>query len=122
MPIIQTISPEKAEGKVAEMYSVLKESIGFVPNALQMFSASTPILEMQFHKMGYFMKHPTISPSLLAMIRMLVSVEHDCPYCIDLNASILMQQGFTPEAVESTKKNRKRRPLKKKTKQCSYLF
>ena len=104
MSLIQTVSPESATGDIAALYAGIKERMGFVPNAIQLRSASPALLKLQMEGMGYFMQHPTLSMPLLACIRMLVSQKTDCTYCIDLNGSMLVNaMGWTMEQVAATR-------------------
>lgn len=106
MSLIQTVSPATATGEVAAVYAALKERMGFVPNGLQLRSASPMLIKLQMEGLGYFMQHPTLSMALLACIRMLVSQKTDCVYCVDLNGGMLINMmGWTPDQVAATRAN-----------------
>ena len=47
MAFIKTVSPEKAEGKIAELYAPVLEMIGSVPKSLEMWSASPTRIYMK---------------------------------------------------------------------------
>ncbi len=47
MPLIDTVTPEKANGQVAAVYGDIAKVFGRVPNAMQMFSASPAVLGQQ---------------------------------------------------------------------------
>ncbi len=115
MPLIETVTPEKASGKVAAVYSDINKVFGRVPNAMQMYSASPALLGQQWESMGYYLKHPALSFPLLAAIRMLVSQENNCHYCIGMNGALLIHMGkWTPEQVTATKQDAKAAPLPEK--------
>jgi uncharacterized peroxidase-related enzyme len=117
MSIISTVAPEQASGKVAEIYGQIKQVMGRVPNAFQMYSASPALMEQQWQQIAYFMQHPSLSPQLLATIRMLVSQHNDCQYCVGFNESILIHvAGLSPEQVAATKHNAGDAPLPEKDK------
>ncbi len=104
MSLIQTVSPESATGDIAALYAGIQERMGFVPNGIQLRSASPVLLKLQMEGMGYFMQHPTLSMPLLACIRMLVSMKTDCLYCIDLNAGMLVNMmGWSMDQVAATR-------------------
>lgn len=106
MSIIATVCPQDAAGEVAEVYDQMKQAVGRVPNALQLYSASPALLAMQWQYLGYYFQHPTLSFPLLASIRMLVSQENDCNYCIGMNESMLIKRaGFTPEQTTAAKRS-----------------
>jgi uncharacterized peroxidase-related enzyme len=115
MSIVTTVAPEQASGKVAELYGKIRQVMGRVPNAFQMYSASPALMEQQWHQVEYFMQHPSLSPTLLAMIRMLVSQHNDCQYCVGFNESLLINRvGLSPEQVAATKLNPADAPLPEK--------
>ena len=117
MPIINTISPDHASGKVAEVYQQVAKAMGRVPNAVVMYSSSPTLLEQQWQMMGYYMNHPNLSFPLLTMMRMLVSQENDCAYCVGMNAGLLINFcGLTEEQVAQTKQNPQNAPLSEKEK------
>ena len=117
MPIVHTVSPDKANGKVAAVYREIERSFGRVPNAIQMYSASPEILEQQWQSIQYYLQHPRLSAPLLAMVRMLVSQENQCEYCVGFNAAMLINVcGLTPEQVAATKRDPSKAPLEEKDK------
>lgn len=117
MPLIETVTPEKASGQVAAVYSDISKVFGRVPNAMQMFSASPALLDQQWGHMGYYLKHPALSFPLLAAVRMLVSKENHCHYCIGMNGSLLINMAkWTPEQVAATKHDAMAAPLPEKEK------
>ncbi|BAN34374.1 hypothetical protein SCD_n00526 [Sulfuricella denitrificans skB26] len=117
MSIISTVAPEHTEGKVAELYGQIQQMMGRVPNAFQMYSSSPALLEQQIQHISYFMQHPTLSFPLLAMVRMLVSQNNDCQYCIGLNEGMLIQRvGLTVEQVAAIRRDPANAPLPDKDK------
>jgi uncharacterized peroxidase-related enzyme len=104
MSLIETVPVESATGDVAAIYQQMQSALGMVPNAFRIRSASPQQLKMMFESVGYYMQHPRLSPALLACVRMLVSVDTNCVYCIDFNAGMLINRlGWTPEQVAATK-------------------
>lgn len=117
MSIVQTVAPEQASGKVAQVYARIQEALGRVPNAIRLFSSSPDLLEQLSQQNVYYMQHPRLSFPLLAMIRMLVSEQNDCAYCIGLNESLLINRaGFTPEQIAAIKRDPANAPLTEKEK------
>lgn len=117
MAIIKTVKPEEATGKLAEIYKRFEETMGMVPNAFRIRSASPDQVEHQARVLSYYWHHETLSHNLLAFIRMLVSVAHHCDYCINLNTGILIQNGIKPGDVEAAKKDQEKIPLAEKEKE-----
>lgn len=117
MPLIDSVVPEKASGQVAEIYGDIAKIFGRVPNAMQMYSSSPALLAQQWQGMGYYFSHPHLSRPLLAAIRLLVSQENDCDYCIGFNAGMLINMaGWTAEQVAATKRDVQAAPLNEKEK------
>ena len=117
MQLIDSIVPEKASGQVAEIYSDIAKVFGRVPNAMQIYSASPALLAQQWQATGYYFTHPKLSRPLLATIRLLVSEENKCAYCIGFNAGMLVNMaGWTPEQVTATKRDAGAAPLPEKEK------
>ena len=117
MSIISTVAPEQATGQVAEIYAQMQQAMGRVPNAMQLYSASPDMLAMQWQYLGYNFQHPTLNLALLATLRMLVSQDHDCTYCIGFNEALLIgRAGFTADQTAATKRNPAEAPLPEKDK------
>ncbi len=112
MATLSTVSPDDATGEVAAVYEQIKGAWGGVPNAISLFSANPFLLRHQWEYYGSIMQHPTLSPALTACIRMLVSQDGQCAYCIDLNAGMLMNgMGWTADQVADTRANYMNSPL-----------
>lgn len=114
MAIIKTIEPNEATGKVAAIYDHFISKFGMVPNAFKVTSSSEFLLSQQATFLGYYMEHPTISPKLQAFIRMLVSVKHECEYCVNMNMGILLQSGVSMEDIQATKAAPEQAPMEGK--------
>ncbi len=112
MTLLATETPETASGAVAATYQEILKLFGRVPNALQIYSASPELLAQQWEAIRYFRAHPTLPAALLASIRMLVSKNNDCDYCVGFNEALLVNMcGQTPEQVAATKADPKATPL-----------
>jgi len=117
MPIISTVTPTEATGKVADVYSQIEQTFGRIPNAMQIFSSSPELLERKWGELGYYMQHPKLSMPLLATMRMLISQHNQCDYCIGFNAGLLINMfGQTPEQVMATQQDPNQAPLEEKEK------
>ena len=114
MPIIKTVKPEEATGKVADIYQNFINMMGFVPNAFLLRSSSPELLQGQANSLGYYWNHESLSSKLQAFIRLTTSVTHKCEYCINMNAGLLMRAGVTPEEIEATKADPSKAPLDEK--------
>jgi len=116
MALVQTIAPEKAEGKLAELYAEVEQMFGMVPNNVRMLGVSPPLLENQLQLIEHYMGHPTLSTPFLAMVRMLVSKACHSPYCQSLNSGLLLKAGFTKEQIAAMQADPAQVPLDEKQK------
>ncbi len=117
MSILQTVKPESASGEVAAIYAQIQQAWGQVPTAIQLYSANPFLLRQQWEYYGSIMQHPTLSMPLTTCIRMLVSMENQCDYCIDMNGGMLIQMaGWTPEQVAATRADYRESPLEPREK------
>ena len=114
MTLIKLVEQEEATGKVAEVYESMVNTMGFVPNAFKIFSPSAHLLETQVNNLKYFMRHKTLGGKLLALIRLLVSEEEVCEYCVGMNSGILLQYGILPDQLAEIKKDPAKAPLEEK--------
>jgi len=116
MSLLELTPPEKADGKLAELYAESEQFFGSVPNNVRMLGVSPAVLENQFDFAKYFFAHKTLSVPFLAMVRMLVSTASGSPYCQGLNSGMLRQQGITTEQIEKAKADPQKAPINDKEK------
>jgi alkylhydroperoxidase family enzyme len=116
MALIQITPPEKAEGKLAELYKEVETMFGIVPSGVQLLGVSPGILDNQIAIMGHFHGHSTLSTPLLAMIRMMISNACKSKYCVGLNNRILQGAGFSQDQVDAALADPKNAPLNEKDK------
>lgn len=117
MTTIQTVSPDNATGEVAAVYEQIKNSLGHVPNAIRLFSSNPFLLKNQWEYYGSIIQHPNLSLALTACIRLLVSQQGHCAYCIDMNAGMLMNMmGWSAEQVQATRASYLDSPLPEREK------
>jgi alkylhydroperoxidase family enzyme len=88
--------------------------MGFIPNAFKIFSPSEHVLEAQFRNLGYFMRHKSLGGKMLAFIRLLVSEQENCAYCVGVNTGILFQYGVLPESIVEIRLDPSKAPLDEK--------
>jgi len=104
MSLLNTVSPENAQGTVADVYNEIYSTWKMVPNPIQLFSVSPEILKNQWEKFKYFDTQEIPSAKLNTMIRFLVSEEAKCDYCIGFNAGMLVNMfEMSMEQVEQLK-------------------
>lgn len=116
MALLQTTPPEKAEGKLAELYAELEQMFGRIPNSARMLGVSPALLDNQLQMIDYYRTHSSLSMPFLATIRMLVAKACHSPYCQSFNTGFLLQGGFTKEQVETMQADPSQAPFDEKQK------
>jgi alkylhydroperoxidase family enzyme len=111
MALIQTVEPDKAEGKVKEIYDFMQKNAGLIPAPLQLASASPWMLDMVWNSIQYFSKHSNLGFGLLSSIRYLVAQQYDYAFCTGFNKNILKMQGLSDEDIEKMEKDPLQAPL-----------
>jgi hypothetical protein len=100
MALINTVSPENAQGVIKEGYDLFLGNAGAIPKPLEMISVSPKLFELQLRRIQYLSRHPKLSFSLLAHIRYLVARSLNYQFCTDFNKHILKKQGVTDDDCE----------------------
>jgi alkylhydroperoxidase family enzyme len=116
MALIQTTPPEKAQGKLAELYAEVEQMFGMVPNNVRLLGVSPALLDNQLQLIGHYMEHASLTTPFLAMVRMLVSKACQSPYCQNLNSGLLLKAGFTKEQIAVMQADPTQAPLDDKQK------
>jgi AhpD family alkylhydroperoxidase len=112
MPLIETVVPSAAQGPVAVIFGEVEQAMGRVPGGMQLYAASPALLAQQWQVLGYYARHPRLSFAFSAAVRMLVSQDNDCDYCIGFNAALLIDRcGWSAEQVAASKRDVDAAPL-----------
>jgi alkylhydroperoxidase family enzyme len=114
MALIQTVEPDKAEGKVKEIYDFMQKNVGVIPAPLQLASASPKMLEAAWQSIQYYSRHPTLGFGLLSSIRYLVAQQYDYAFCTGFNKNLLKMQGLSDEDIEKMENDPLQTPLEDK--------
>ncbi|QGY40841.1 hypothetical protein GM415_12125 [Pseudodesulfovibrio cashew] len=99
MFLIDYVDPEKAEGVVGDAYSFFPAKLG-VPAAVQLYSASPKLLDVQIGTIKYLAGQEELSFHLLAAIRLLAARHYCHDYCVSFNSGILAQAGLSKEEID----------------------
>ena len=111
LPLISPVVPAGEEDRVTEVLEAVEQHIGFVPDGLRLYSFSPPLLETFVGNISYFNGGTELAPTLMAMIRYLVSWQGECEYCIDLNEGFLVNMGLELDAIRAARSNPEAAPL-----------
>ncbi len=115
-PLITPQVPAGEEGRVDAVFSAVKQYIGFIPDGLRLYSFSPALLETYVANISYFNSGERLAPSLMAMIRYLVSWEAKCNFCIDMNEGFLTNMGLELDSIRAARNNAELAPIPAKEK------
>jgi len=114
MSLLKTISPENAEGEVAEAYSFFVKSGLPVPKPMELISVSPGLLKIQSQLLGYYMNHQSLGFALLSLIRYLVAKKYDYVFCTSFNENFLKMQGMDEEQIKAVEADPGKAPIEDK--------
>jgi len=121
MALLNIVEQENATPKVAEIYEKMNERMGFIPGSYKMFGNSEHVLNQQIGNIMYFSTNTRFSGKLLAFIRLLVSEQEHCEYCVGVNTGILFQYGILPEQINEVVKDHSKVPLDENEKELLFF-
>lgn len=110
-PLVQPRPPAGEETRVQTVLDAVESHLGFVPDALRLYSISPPLLESFVGGVSYFRGGTALSPVLTTMIRYLTSSAEKCRFCIDLNEGFLTQMGLDLERVRASRQDLEAAPV-----------
>ncbi len=113
-PLLHPCPPAGEESRVDAVLKAIEQKLGFVPDGLKLYSFSPPLLENFVGNVGYFNSGERLSPSLMAMIRYLVSWNSKCQFCIDMNEGFLTNMGIDLDQVRAARINPEAAPVQEK--------
>ncbi len=117
MSLLKLTEPDEVEGDLAEIYAGLESSIGFVPNGYKLLGVSIDVLNRQLSYADWVAKHPTLTPKFTAILRVLISENVQCEYCVDVNSAMLQNQhGVSAEQIDAFKADIETVPLEPREK------
>ena len=111
MALIETVSPEKAEGQAKKIYDTMLNTAGVIPTPLQLASASPWMLDMMWRSIQYYTQHPNLGFGLLSSIRYLVAQHYDYAFCTNFNKNFLKMQGMSENDIEKIAEDPLQAPL-----------
>ncbi|MCP4744815.1 MAG: hypothetical protein GY874_01545 [Desulfobacteraceae bacterium] len=110
MFLLNHMPPEKATGKIKEIYSIFPEGVE-PPHPLQLMSSSPGFMACQFEFIKYYSSHPKLSHPLLASIRYMAADDCDYAHCVEFNQRLLKTVGATEKDLEAIKNDPDNSPL-----------
>jgi uncharacterized peroxidase-related enzyme len=98
MPWIPTVDEEDADGVVAEIYERARETFGFVPDAVKVFSIRSDVAAAQERlRRALLGDASSLGARRADLIGAAVSGMNHCEYCGTAHAGLLARRGDLPE-------------------------
>lgn len=116
MSLLKVVAPDQAEGEIAAIYEGTKAAIGMIPNSMIMQSVNPLALRNMAQNIGYVVNHPSLSSVLFTLIRLGVSTDHSCSYCVTTNKGILLSEGMEMDQINAIIADPTQAPLGEKEK------
>jgi alkylhydroperoxidase family enzyme len=111
MAIIETHTPETADGEVKEILDTVMGLMNTIPGPMELASASPWMIKNVWASVQYFSEHPNLGFGLLSAIRYLVARETDFAFCTGFNKNFLQMQGMSDEDIDMMAKDPSKAPL-----------
>jgi uncharacterized peroxidase-related enzyme len=94
MPRLNVVAPERANGKVAELYGGLKKAVGAVPNIYQGVANSPAALDILLG-MGAKLKEGGLSGAETEAVKLVVAQAYGCHYCLAAHTMVGKKAGLS---------------------------
>ena len=98
MQRLPSVTPAQAQGRTRELFDVLEQNFGMVPNAAQVMANSPAVLE-SFLAFATAMSGVRIGEKLLTQVRLNTSQNNDCEYCTSSLAASGAAAGLTADDI-----------------------
>ena len=100
MSRLNTITPEQATDKTAELFVGIKKAAGKVPNAYATIGTNSPDVLAQALQHNAVLKKGALSARELEAINLVVSETNGCDYCLAAHTLTSKMLGLNPEQIK----------------------
>ncbi len=98
MFLLKTVSATEAAGATKEAIDFFK---GNIPLPLLQVTSSEWQIAARMNAIGYYSRHPRLSPGLLAAIRLRSAVIYGAGPCVSLNTGMLKSMGMGEDSLKA---------------------
>lgn len=100
---VPLIEEDRAEGRTAELYKLVKERTGlpFVPDMFRLTSTNPRLLEVVVTGYGGIFSGDTLPRDIKELISAWTSKLNGCPYCVGTHSWFLSQFGGSEELLDA---------------------
>ena len=96
---IETLNPEKTEGKSKELFNAVQNKLGFIPNLIKVFGSSPATLQT-YLSLGELTASGNFSNKFREQLALVIAEENACNYCLSAHTAIGKMNGLTDEQTE----------------------
>lgn len=109
------IEPENAIGTVKEIYDIVENRYGFIPNSIKMNSINPTTIKLIAQMSDYFMDQSSLSDKFRLITNLLIAKNDKSEYCSTLLREILINNlKMNDEEIDTLLKDPMQAPLEKK--------
>ncbi len=102
---IATLNPDTTTGKAKELFTAVKNKLGFIPNLIKVFGNSPATLQT-YLSLGELTAGGNFSNKFREQLALSIAEENDCDYCLSAHTAIGKMNGLSDEEIiESRKAN-----------------
>lgn len=98
MSRIKSMPPEKATGRLKELYNGIQSQLNRVPNIFQHLGNSPVVLEA-FLKLNEAAEKTSLSPQLREQIALTIAQSNQCHYCLSAHTVIAKSKGLDEQVI-----------------------
>ena len=102
MPILKTVSENKAKGKIKKIYDEIKKTrrINKIPNFWKTLANDPTTLERTWRSLVQVMQKGSLDPLTKEIIYIAVSMTNSCDYCIRSHTFAAKKKGLTDSMLK----------------------
>ena len=102
MPILKTVSENKAKGKIKKIYDEIKKTrrINKIPNFWKTLANDPTTLERTWRSLVQVMQKGSLDPLTKEIIYIAVSMTNSCEYCIRSHTFAAKKKGLTDSMLK----------------------
>lgn len=99
MTRLHTQPISEATGQAAQLFSAIKSAVGMVPNAFVTMGSNSPLALEAFMNLDKALSKSSLSAKQIEVIKLVVSQEGGCDYCLGAHTMMAKKTGLSKEAI-----------------------
>ncbi len=102
MARVQLVHPESATGTTKQLFDVVQQAFGGVPNVARLMANSPAVLNA-FLQFSTAMSTGLLTEKLRDQLKLAASESNSCDYCLAAHSTIGKMVGLTPDEVQDAR-------------------